>query len=101
MTIYKVIINHMKEMKNNLKGYIQKIMDQNKQRINKTMEKIFNNFMKTKKTRKGSRRNKSSQAFLNKKFEGLKTNVDEINSLNVDAKLQIYDEINSLNTDAN
>ena len=69
MTIYKVIINHMKEMKSNLKGYIQKIMDQNKQRINENMEKIFNDFMKTKKTRKGSRRNKSSQTFLNKKFE--------------------------------
>ena len=28
MTISKEIINHMKEMENNLKGYIQKIMDQ-------------------------------------------------------------------------
>ena len=41
MTIYKVIINHMKEMKSNLKGYIQKIMDQNKQRINENMEKKY------------------------------------------------------------
>ena len=46
MTIFKEIINHMKEMENNLKGYIQKIMDQKEQRINGNMEKIFNQLKK-------------------------------------------------------
>ena len=32
----------MKEMESNLKGYVQKIMDQKEQRINENMEKIFN-----------------------------------------------------------
>ena len=55
MTISKEIINHVKEMENNLKGYNQKIIDQKEQRINENMEKIFNQL----KTRKGSKRNKS------------------------------------------
>ena len=49
MTISKEIINHMKEIENNLKGYIQKIMDQKEQRINENMEKIFNQLKKQEK----------------------------------------------------
>ena len=85
MTISKEIINHMKEMENNLKGYIHKIMDQKEQRINENMEKIFNQL---KKQKKEVEEIKASQTFLNKKFEKLKTNVWEINSLNIDTKFQ-------------
>ena len=49
MTISKEIINHMKEMENNLKCYIQKIMDQKEQKINENMEKIFNQLKKQEK----------------------------------------------------
>ena len=85
MTIFKEIITHMKEMENNLKGYIQKIMDQKEQKINENMEKIFNQL---KKQEKEVEEIKASQTFLNKKFEELKSNVEEINSLNIDTKFQ-------------
>ena len=85
MAISKEIINHMKEMENNFKGYIQKIMDQKEQRINENMEKIFNQL---KKQEKEVEEIKASQTFLNQKFEELKTNVEEINSLNIDTKFQ-------------
>ena len=75
----------MKEMENNLKGYIQKIMDQKEQKINENMEKIFNQL---KKQEKEVEEIKASQTFLNKKFEELKSNVEEINSLNIDTKFQ-------------
>ena len=48
MTISKEIINHKQKMENNLIGYIQKIMEQNEQKINENIEKIFNQ-LKTKK----------------------------------------------------
>ena len=75
----------MKEMENNLKGYVQKIMDQKEQKINENMEKIFNQL---KKQEKEVEEIKASQTFLNKKFEELKSNVEEINSLNIDTKFQ-------------
>ena len=75
----------MKKMKNNLKGYIKKTMEQNVQKINETMEKIFK---QQKKLENEMEEIKASQIFLNKEFEELKINVDKINSINVDATLQ-------------
>ena len=43
MTISKEIINHMKEMKTNLKGYIQKIMDQKEKELMKIWKKYLIN----------------------------------------------------------
>ena len=49
------------------------------------MEKIFNQLNKQEKEVEEI---KASQTFLNKIFEKLKSNVEEINSLNIDTKFQ-------------